>query len=272
MGETFERDGIKFAFETKGGGAPLVLLHGLGGDRTGAFELADEDPGWRLLALDQRGHGETEPVGPEAGYTFDVFATDLRALLDAQGADRVVVAGVSMGAAVALRFALQNPGRVRGLVLVRPAWIHEPMTENLTLNVEVARLLRSMPAAEALATFQASADYARLRAVSPHAAESLSSQFFRPNAVERAVRLDRMPRSTPYTDPSELRTIAQPTLVIGCDRDPLHPISFARIWSALIAGSSLEFVVPSADDVSRHRQEVRRGVGAFLRRLESVRT
>ena len=268
----FWRDGIRFAFEAGGAGAPVVLLHGLGGDRSGALELVEGDGGWQRLALDQRGHGETEPVGPESGYTFDALAADVVGLLDAQGTERAVHVGVSMGAAVALRFALQYPGRVSGLALVRPAWIHEPMTENLTPNVEVARLLRSMPVAEALATFQASAEYARLRAVSPHAAESLSSQFLRPKAVERAVRLDRMPRSTPYGDPAELQAIAAPTLVVGCDRDPLHPIDFAWTWSRLIPGATLDFVIPSADDVARHRREVRRVVGTFLRQLGSVRS
>lgn len=271
MTEHFVHDGLRFAFDTIGSGRPLVLLHGLGGDRAGALELADDERGWRRLALDQRGHGETEPVGPESGYTFDVFADDLLALLARLDVDRVVVAGVSMGAAVAARFTLKYPDRVRGLVLVRPAWTNEPMTENLTPNVEVARLLRSMRVDDALAAFQTSPLYERLKAASPHAAESLSSQFLRPNAAERAVRLDRMPRSTPYTTPSDLLAIVQPTVVIGCDRDPLHPIAFARAWSELIPGAALQLVTPSADDVALHRRDVRKAVGAFIRQLEPAR-
>lgn len=260
-------DGIRFAMEIAGDGPTLVLLHGLGGDRSGGLELTDPIPDRRRLAIDQRGHGETEPVGPEDGFTFDVLAADLAAILDAQQlTGPVVIAGVSMGAAVALRFALIYRSRVRALALVRPAWIHEPMTDNLTPNVEVARLLRSLPAEEARAAFQASPTYARIAAVSGHAAASLSSQFLRPGAAERAVRLDRMPRSTPYTDPAELGLIAQPTLVLGCERDPLHPIDFARTWSRLIPGASLEWVVSSADDVERHRREVRQAVGVFLAR------
>lgn len=272
MSERFEHDGIRFAFDSIGVGAPVVLLHGLGGDRAGALELADEEQGWLRIAMDQRGHGETEPVGPESAYTFDVFASDVEALLDAAGIDRAVLVGVSMGAAVALRLALRSQERVRGLVLVRPAWIHEPMTDNLTPNVEVARLLRSMPAEGALTEFQGSALYARLQAVSPHAADSLSSQFVRPMAAERAVRLDRMPRSTPYADPSDLQAIACPTLVVGCDRDPFHPFAFAETWSRLIPGAALQLVIPSADDVARHRREVRAVVGGFLRQFELLRS
>jgi pimeloyl-ACP methyl ester carboxylesterase len=267
MSETMLRDGITFAYETSGAGTPLVLLHGLGGDRSGAMDLCGDLPGWARVVFDQRGHGETCPVGPEEGYSFDELADDAAALVEHMNARRVALAGVSMGAAVALRFALRHPDRVLGLALVRPAWINRPMTENLTPNVEVARLLRSLPAEEGLLAFRRSPLFLRISAASPHAAESLSSQFLRPGAAERAVRLDRMPRSTPYRDPADLGSITQPTLVVGCDRDPLHPIEFARAWADLIPRSSLELVVSSADDIARHRQAVRASVESFVRQL-----
>ena len=137
----FERDGIRFAFERRSTGRPMVLLHGLGGDRSGGFDLADTRLRWQRLALDQRGHGDTEPVGPETGYSFEVFASDVLALLDNEDVNAAVVVGVSMGSAVALRLALDHPRRVKGLALVRPAWTHEPLTENLVPNIEVAGLL-----------------------------------------------------------------------------------------------------------------------------------
>ena len=207
-------------------------------------------------------------MGPEAAYDFSVFAADLLAHLDDLGVERAVVAGVSMGAAVALRFALDHPERTRALALVRPAWIEVPMTDNLTPNVEVARLLRSLPAAQARAAFEASDDYRRVSAVSPHAGQSLLSQFTRPQAVERSVRLDRMPRSVPYRDPRELGAIASPTLVIACRRDPLHPVEFAETWAGLIPGARLEFVISSADDVARHRQDVRAAISTVLHALD----
>ena len=266
----FERDGIRFAFERRSTGRPMVLLHGLGGDRSGGFDLADTRLRWQRLALDQRGHGDTEPVGPETGYSFEVFASDVLALLDNEDVNAAVVVGVSMGSAVALRLALDHPRRVKGLALVRPAWTHEPLTENLVPNIEVAGLLRSMPPADALAAFRSSRTYGQIRGVSRHAAESLCSQFLRPRAVERSVRLFQMPRCTPYTDPDQLATVQQPTVVIGCDRDPLHPIEIARTWARLIPTASLESVSSSADDISRHRREVRAVVDALLDRVDSI--
>ena len=266
MTEHFEHDGIRFAFERAGAGAPLVLLHGLGGDRGGALDMADTRAGWIRLALDFRGHGETEPVGPDVGFTFSSFARDLAAFLDAAGVEAAVIAGVSMGAAVALRFALDQPARVRSLVLVRPAWLHTPLTENLRPYAEIARLLRTMPPDAAVATFMASAEYAAIGRVSRHAADSLVSQFTRPAALTRVSRLEWMPRSAPYADPSELKGIATPTLVVGCERDPLHPIEFASEWAAHIPGAALQAVPSSADDIAEHRAAVRRAVGSFLQK------
>ena len=260
----FDHDGIRFVYETEGAGQPIVLLHGLGGNRAAALELCSPGRGRLRVALDQRGHGDTEPVDEPSGFTFDAFAGDVVALLDTMGADRAVLAGVSMGAAVALTFALRNPSRVSALALVRPAWTHVPMTRNLEPNVQIARLLQSLPADRALAAFQGSEQFARLRAESGHAARSLSGQVTLPRAAERAIRLDLLPRSTPYSDPAELRSISAPTLVVGCDRDPLHPVEFAETWSRLIPNASLVMVASPADDVEAHRSAVRAVVDRFI--------
>lgn len=269
MTQHFDHDGIRFAFTSAGGGRPVVLLHGLGGDRGGGLALLGEFDGWRGLALDQRGHGETEPVGRDNGYAFGVLADDVSAFLDSVGVSTCVVAGVSMGAGVALRLALRSPERVSGLVLVRPAWVEQPLTENLRPYVEIASLLRSRPLSEARMALESSPLMERMAGVSPHAAATLRSQLSAPRAAERAVRLDRMPRSVPYDAALALRDVDAPTLVIGCERDPLHPIEFAREWVRGIPRSWLEVVSTSAGDTARHRDEVRRATQRFLRQLES---
>ena len=264
----FDHDGIRFAYESEGAGRPIVLLHGLGGDRAAALELCSPGPGRFRIALDQRGHGETESVGDPPGFTFDALAGDVAALLDTLGVERAVLVGVSMGAgvalALALAFAQRDPDRVTALALVRPAWTHVPLTPNLEPYVEVARLLRSVPADEALAELRASASFARLAAQSGHAARSLAGQLALPKAAERAIRLELMPRSTPYADPAELRSISIPTLVVGCDGDPLHPIEYAQTWSRLIPGASLAIVPGPGDDPGAHRGAVRAVVDAFV--------
>ena len=59
----------------------------------------------RLLTLDCRGHGATEPLGEEARLNFSAFADDVVALLDHLGIEQAIVGGISMGAGVALNLA-----------------------------------------------------------------------------------------------------------------------------------------------------------------------
>lgn len=257
MTKFFTHDNVRFGYETSGAGSAVILLHGLGGDRSGALALADDQPGWQRIAFDQRGHGQTEFTEPEERFSFAVLANDLRALLDECGIDRAVLAGVSMGAGVALRFALDHLARVRALILVRPAWLHYAVTDNLRPYLEIARLLRAGPAEDALAEYRASADYARIKEASGHAAQTITAQFLAPTSAKRAARLDRMSISTPYSEPGELADITVPTWVIGCEEDFFHPMAFAAEWTRLIPGARLHKVISTAHDVPGHRQAVR---------------
>ena len=115
------------------GVAPLrpavLLLHGLGGS---SDQLLDyfPDPGTPLLAPDQRAHGaDRSPAGP-AESTFDRLARDQLALLDRGEIPSIAVAGLSMGAGVALTMFALAPQRVDALLLIRPAWADEAWPDN----------------------------------------------------------------------------------------------------------------------------------------------
>jgi 2-succinyl-6-hydroxy-2,4-cyclohexadiene-1-carboxylate synthase len=115
--------GVRLAAETSGDGdPPLVLLHGLAGDRRAWDDIvAALAPGRGLIRYDLRGHGGSVALDHQ-GYTH---TGDLVGLLDALDMERCDLAGVSMGGGVALNFALDHPKRVRRLVLVSPgmtAW------------------------------------------------------------------------------------------------------------------------------------------------------
>lgn len=113
-------DGAELAFERAGSGAPtFVFVHGWQADRTVWRDVIDAlGPEAATLAVDLRGSGESRCAG--GPYTLDRFAADLRELIGALGGTPVVVIGHSMGATVALRFALDAPQATRGLVLVAP--------------------------------------------------------------------------------------------------------------------------------------------------------
>src|SRR5512143_2273883 len=96
-------NGIRMAFDVRGSGAPVLLVHGFPFDRTMWAPQAEAlASSWRVIVPDLRGHGETEaPPGP---YSMDLFADDLAALLTHLGVEQVVLGGLSMGGYIAFAF------------------------------------------------------------------------------------------------------------------------------------------------------------------------
>ncbi|RME87096.1 MAG: alpha/beta fold hydrolase [Anaerolineae bacterium] len=110
-------NGITLAYERRGRGAPLVLLHGFPLDHTIWDEVAPLLEGRADVILpDLRGHGASE--APESSYSIDDMADDVTALLDHLGVERATVVGHSMGGYVALAFAQRHLDRLAGLGLV----------------------------------------------------------------------------------------------------------------------------------------------------------
>jgi len=115
-------DGVRIGWEMAGEGPPVVLVHGFGSNRLQNWRA----PGWydtltksgySVIALDNRGHGESDkPHGPGA-YAEERMAEDVTLVMDAAGCASVFVMGYSMGGAIALRLASSHPERVSGLIM-----------------------------------------------------------------------------------------------------------------------------------------------------------
>jgi pimeloyl-ACP methyl ester carboxylesterase len=96
----------------------VALCHGFGGSarnfRAQARALSDR---FRFVLYDARGHARSERPKDATSYRPEAFVADLERVLDSAGASQAIVGGLSMGAGVALRFALAHPERVTGLAL-----------------------------------------------------------------------------------------------------------------------------------------------------------
>lgn len=99
-----------------GTGTPILLLHGLASSRRFWDLVVPGLAGLPILALDQRGHGDSDkPAGPYDGATV---AADALTALDALGISRAVVVGHSWGASTALRLAADAPERMLAVVAI----------------------------------------------------------------------------------------------------------------------------------------------------------
>src|SRR5262249_25113123 len=113
---TLNVNGSDLFYETLGAGPPLLLVHGLGSSGDDWAFQRDAFPAAHTLILpDLRGSGRS--ARPDGPYSIALFAADLWALVDALGFAAIDLLGFSLGGAVALEMALDQPHRVRRLVL-----------------------------------------------------------------------------------------------------------------------------------------------------------
>ncbi len=226
----------------EGEGLPIVLLHGLTATRRyvvmGSKTL--ERSGHRVIAYDARGHGRSDP-DPQRAYGYEHLSGDLLAVLEAAGVRRALLAGASMGAHTALRFALEHPERVAALALITPAY--EP--DSPRLGAELARwdaLAEGLRSAGADGFVQAN-DLDALppswRATIETVLRQRIAAHEHPDAVADA--LEVVPRSRPFDSMAQLSAIDAPTIVIGSrdGADPGHPLEVAERYVASIPGARL---------------------------------
>ena len=108
---------VRIAWERRGAGFPLVLVHGLGYARWGWEPVAESLAAqFEVVLLDNRGIGESDaPPGP---YTATEMAEDVVGVLDEAGIARAHLVGTSLGGMIAQEIALTAPERIEQLVLV----------------------------------------------------------------------------------------------------------------------------------------------------------
>ena len=112
-------DGVAITGLRRGGGEPVLVLHGFTGSARSMEPLTGElARSWTVIAPDLRGHGGSgAPDGP-AAYHVERLIGDLDAVLDVNGAGNAAIVGYSLGARLALCYAIARPDRVRCVVAI----------------------------------------------------------------------------------------------------------------------------------------------------------
>jgi pimeloyl-ACP methyl ester carboxylesterase len=119
---SFHNGAVEIAYLDEGEGDPIVLVHGFASSKnvnwvypTWVSDLRKD--GRRVIALDNRGHGESEKLYDPAQYSIPAMASDALALMDHLDIVRADVMGYSLGARIAAWLGLKQPARLRSAIL-----------------------------------------------------------------------------------------------------------------------------------------------------------
>lgn len=228
-------------YEDIGKGAPLVLIHGMGGDTTEWMHLIPElSKEVRCIAVDLRGHGKSGK--PDMPYTQDLFAEDVATLLDTLHIDQAYICGISMGGFVALKMALNQPKKVKGLILIDTAARMSPKSIEVAgrwgkifmekgldayIEAEVKDVFHPMYSRRHKDEVKAFADSMRTR-------DSATVMRIQQGYMKNPITLDK-----------EIKNIKVPTLIIHGREDIVVPFEEAEFMNKQIPNSQIA-VVPFA--------------------------
>ena len=219
----------------------LVLIHGAGGTYlhwpAEIRHLAGED----ILAIDLPGHGASEGGGKE---TIDAYVGSVLELMDYLDIGQAVLAGHSMGSAIAQRLSLDSPDRVRGLILIG--------------------------AGAKLRVYPKLIEYCSSERTYPEAVSLVMEWVFSPQADRRLVelagqRMAEMPASLMLTDfkacdafdvRNEIQEIQQPAMVICGEDDQMTLVRFSEYLVDKLSDARLEIIPHAGHMVMLEQPEI----------------
>lgn len=257
--------------ESVGEGPPIVLCHGITATRGSVVHGSRrlDRGGHKVIAYDARGHGESDPAPPGAGYGYPELRGDLATVIEERAAGGpVLLAGHSMGAHTAVSLALEDPGRVAGLVVIGPAYDGEIGEDSLRYWDGLAAALE----ADGIDGFVAYID--RVQGIDPRWRDSVLR--FTRERMERhrhlgalVAALREVPRSRPFGGMDELERLAMPTLVVASHdaADPGHPYAIAAEYAARIPAARLVSEPEGQSPLAWQGGRLSREIEAFCKEL-----
>ena len=259
-------DGSTLRGEIVGDGRDLVLLHGLTATRRNVVQgsklLARR--GFRLVAYDARGHGDSEPAPERGAYEYADLVADLGAVLRVLGVERPVLVGSSMGAATAMAFALAEPRAVSGLVQITPAYTGGPRTEELDCWDSLAEALDRGDVGAFVDRSGAGELPERFREPARLATRQRIERHRHIDAVADALRV--VPRSEAFAGLDALEGLDVPVLVVGSrdEADPAHPLAVAQEYARRLPDARLVVEDEGGAPLAWQGAQLSRAIARFL--------
>ena len=225
-------DGMEVHYRDEGNvNAPvsIVLIHGTASSlHTFDAWTAQLKRNYRVVRMDLPGYGLTGPF-PDGNYAMDHYVSFLRNFLDTLGIETCVLAGNSLGGAIAWRFALAHPDRVDKLVLIDAAG-YPSESQSVPIAFRIARW-RGINRIFTFITprFLARSSLKNVYADKSKATKELVDRYFELSLRKgnRQAYLDRMGLKRDPNVHKKINTILQPTLILWGEEDQLIPVENA---------------------------------------------
>jgi pimeloyl-ACP methyl ester carboxylesterase len=226
--------------EGKADAMPLLMIHGsLGSLQVWEGWVAALKDRYRLISVDLPGHGLTGPW-PREEYTVEAYTDFIEVLADTLQLERFAIAGQSMGGAVAWSFAATRPERITQLILVDSAGY--PREGSSPFRLQIARL----KGLGDIGVYFKPEPMVRRALLESYADPAMVT----PERVQRYGELQRFPgnrgatlrrlRTQEPLDPTTLRHLDVPTLILWGAKDQQLPVTDAQRFKSDIKGARLE--------------------------------
>lgn len=208
-----EANGVRYYYEIRGQGAPLLLLHGgLGSTDMFAPLYPALTAKRQVIAVDLYGHGRTALA--DRPFTLQGMGADMASVLEQLGYGKIDVIGYSLGGGVAFQLAAQHPERVNRLVLVSAGFAQDGFYADIRkqqaqMNAQAAPHMKDTPM------------YQSYMAVAP-----------RPQDFPRLLDAIGDFMRKPYDLSADVPKLTMPTLLVFGDADmyrPEHEVKFFQL-------------------------------------------
>ena len=212
-----EVNGVRYYYEIRGEGAPLLLLHGgLGSTDMFAPLYPALTAKRQVIAVDLYGHGRTALT--DRPFTLEGMGADMDAILAKLGYGKVDVMGYSLGGGVAFQLAAQHPERVNRLVLVSAGFAQDGFYPDILaqqgqVNAQAASFMKETPM------------YQGYVAVAP-----------RPQDFPKLLDTIGAYMKKPYDFSADVKKLTMPTLLVFGDSDMYRPEHVVKFYQLLGGG------------------------------------
>jgi pimeloyl-ACP methyl ester carboxylesterase len=269
-------DGVRLYYEETGSGRTVIFVHEFAGDmRSWEPQMRHFGRMYRCLAYNARGYPPSDVPAEPSGYSQARAADDIKAVLDAAGADDAHVIGLSMGGFATLHFGFRHPGRARSLCVGGCGYGAEPeQRERFQAEAEATAKLLTTSGMEKFADAYAHGPTrVQFENKDPRGFAEFKQMLAEHSALGSANTQLGVQRARPslYSLVDEMKKLTVPTLIITGDED--WPCLMPGILMKRNIASSALAVMPNAGHaINLEDPDVyNRIVGDFLAAVESGR-